>query len=133
MTTLSSRELQASREYHRRREERERRRREGQRTSVLKKLRAQVRRLAPQFPGIRAVYVFGSVLQPGRFKSSSDLDLALEIDDLEQEGPFALALEESLGWPIDVRPYEGAVRQAVETDGETIYEREDPSTRAVTP
>ena len=34
-------------------------------------------------------YLFGSLLRPGRFHAASDVDVAVECDDLEAETPFA--------------------------------------------
>lgn len=96
-----------------------RRQREELRLEVLEKARAEIRRLAPDFPGLREVHLFGSVTEPDRFTRNSDIDLAVESDDLEQETPFARALEEVLDRPVDVRPHTGPIRTAVETSGET--------------
>lgn len=128
MSTRTTQEVDPEiyRAYHRRRDAERRQRREELRTSVLVETRAAIRRVAPRYPAIRAVHLFGSLLEPERFRVGSDVDLALEIDDLEQEGPFARALEEALGRPVDVRPFVGPIRRTVEQGGETVYEREDP-------
>ena len=112
------------REYHARREQALREQREALRRDVLEQARTAVQRLAPQFPAVRAVYLFGSILQPGRFYDRSDVDLALDCDDLKQETPFWRALEETLERNVDLRPRIGAVARAVEHYGERCYERE---------
>lgn len=112
------------REYHARRNAERRAAREALREHALAAARAAIRRFAPQFPEIRAVYLFGSVLQPGWFTDRSDVDVAVEIDDIEAEGPFVRALEAELHRQVDLRPFAGAVREAVETAGEKVYERE---------
>jgi predicted nucleotidyltransferase len=118
------------REYHARREAERRAAREALRERELAATRAAIRRFAPRFAAIRAVYLFGSVLQPGWFTETSDVDVAVEVDDLEAEGPFVRALEAELRRPVDLRPYAGAIREAVETGGEKVYEREVPHPRA---
>jgi len=117
-------------EYHARREQARREEREALRGEVLEKSRSAIRRLAPQFPAIRAVYLFGSVLAPGRFLPDSDVDVALDSDDLEVETPFWRGLEDALQRNVDLRPREGAVARAVEDSGERCYEREVPGPRA---
>lgn len=111
-------------EYHARRNAERRAAREALRERELAAARAAIRLFAPRFSAIRAVYLFGSVLQPGWFTAASDVDVAVEIDDLEAEGPFVRALEAELHRPVDLRPYAGAIREAVETEGEKVYERD---------
>ncbi len=112
------------REYHARRDAERRTMREALRERTLTAAREAIRRLAPQYPAIREVFLFGSVLQQGWFTEASDLDVAADVDDLEVEGPFVRALEAELHRTVDLRPLEGAVRHAVETEGERVYERE---------
>ena len=121
---LEAAEKLTPREYHARRDAERRAAREALRERTLSAARAAIRRLAPRYPAIREVFLFGSVLQPGWFTDASDLDVAAEIDDLEVEGPFVRALEAELRWQVDLRPLEGAVRHAVETEGERVYGRE---------
>jgi predicted nucleotidyltransferase len=116
----------SSREYHARREQVRREEREALRGEVLEQARSAIRRLAPQFPAIRAVYLFGSVLAPGRFLPDSDVDVALDSDDLEAETPFWRGLEDALRRNVDLRPREGGVARAVEDSGERCYERKVP-------
>lgn len=114
------------REYHARRDQALRDEREALRREVLEQARRAIQRLAPQFPAVRAVYLFGSVLQPGRFHARSDVDVAVDCDDLKQETPLWRALEETLERNVDLRPRTGAVARAVEDYGERCYEREVP-------
>ena len=132
--TLESMDLETAekltpREYHARRDAELRAAREGLRERTLTAARAAIRRLAPRHPAVRQVALFGSVLQPGWFTDASDVDVAAVVDDLEAEGPFVRALERELGRRVDLRPLEGAVRRAVETEGERVYEREAPDPR----
>ena len=110
-------------EYHARREQARRDEREALRGKVLEQARTAIRRLAPRFPAIRAVYLFGSVLAPGRFLPDSDVDVALDSDDLQAETPFWRGLEDALRRNVDLRPREGPVALAVEDSGEQCYER----------
>jgi predicted nucleotidyltransferase len=107
-------------EYHAQREQARREEREALRREVLGQARTAIRGLVPRFPAIRAVYLFGSVLAPGRFLPDSDVDVAIDCDDLETETPFWRALEESLHRNVDLRPRTGAVAQAVEDSGERV-------------
>jgi predicted nucleotidyltransferase len=125
--SISSRDLAPYREYHARRERRRLERREALRQDCLRATKAGIRRLAPEFAAIRALYLFGSLLQVGRFTEHSDIDVAIECDDLETEGRFRRALEEDLRRNVDLRLHEGGVAWAVEAYGECVYEREVPA------
>ena len=114
------------REYHARRERELREQREALRQAVLERAREAIRRSAPRFPAIHAVYLFGSILKPGRFRPDSDVDVAIDCDDLKAETPFWSALEDALERNVDLRPRVGPVAQAVEDYGELSYEREVP-------
>jgi len=81
----------AAREYHARRQKERRAQREA------------IRRRAPRYPAIGAVYLFGSVLQPGRFTSGSDVDVAVEGADVDTESRVWRALEEDCGGAVDLR------------------------------
>src|SRR5262249_49427497 len=116
--------LQPYREYHARRERELLARKEALRFDVLAQARAAIRRLAPDFPALRAVYLFGSILKIGRFHSSSDVDVAIDCADLETEHPFWGALEDALERNVVLLPRVGRVAQAVEVSGEPVYERE---------
>ena len=116
------------REYHARRRAEQRARREAFQERKLTQAREAIRRLAPEYPGLRTVHLFGSVLESKRFRENSDIDVAVESDDLEAETPFARALEEALGMPVDLRPINGALGRTVHNTGERVYERTDAGT-----
>jgi len=97
--------------------------REALRRAWLEKTRRAVDELAPRFPGIAAVHVFGSLVKAGRFSERSDLDLAIDVADLATESQFWHALEEELEHDVDLRPRQGAVARAVADYGECVYER----------
>jgi predicted nucleotidyltransferase len=118
------------REYHARREQALHEEREALREEVLERARSAILRLAPGFSAIRAVYLFGSVLAPDRFLPDSDIDVAIDSDDLGVETPFWRGLEDALQRNVDLRPREGAVARAVESFGERCYERKVPDPRA---
>lgn len=118
--------LRPFREYHVRRERQLRQEREGLRLEVLERVREAIRRLAPQFPAVQAVHLFGSILRSGRFRPDSDIDVAIEDDDVAVETPFWQALEEAVARDVDLRPRIGPVARAVEEGGELCYEREAP-------
>jgi predicted nucleotidyltransferase len=117
------------REYHQRRGEERLREREALRAEVLESVRAAVLRLAPRFPAVQTVYLFGSLVQPGCFRPGSDVDLAVECDDLETESRFWRALEEDLHREVDLRSRRGGVARAVEAYGERCYDRDLPAAR----
>ncbi len=120
------RDLAPYRDYHARRSRERLEQRETRRQRYLEAARAGIRRLSPALTHIRAVYLFGSLLQPGRFTRRSDIDVAIECDDIAIEGRFRRALEDELRQDIDLRPLEGRVASAVELYGECAYEREVP-------
>jgi predicted nucleotidyltransferase len=114
----------SSREYHARRDRERRAEEEAFRLEALERAREAIRVRAPEFPAIRAAYLFGSILQQGRFHRESDVDVAIDCDDLESETPFWRVLERALERNVDLRPREGPIAQAVEDYGELVYERE---------
>ncbi|MCG8456393.1 MAG: nucleotidyltransferase domain-containing protein [Holophagales bacterium] len=109
-----------AREYHARRERERREALEAHRHEMLERARRAIRRHLPEHPAIRGVYLFGSILKPGRFHSRSDVDVAVEADTIEAESPFARALEQDLGVFVDLRPLDGAVAEAVAEEGEEV-------------
>jgi len=114
-------------EYHRRREAEKLALREAERRQVLEQVGEAVSRIAPRYPAIRTVYLFGSILQPGRFTPHSDVDLAVDCDDLASETPFWRDMEIALQRNVDLRPRAGAIERAVEAYGELCYARKtDP-------
>ena len=75
------------------------RERETLRQDILGQLRTALREFAPA----ESVIVFGSLLKPGRFSESSDVDLALEHEPPAMSiYQLTSLLAESLGRPVDV-------------------------------
>lgn len=103
--------------------------RERTRQAILSGLRRSVRSIAPRFPGIRRVYLFGSLLRPGAPRLDSDVDIAIEGTVCAQDY-FALwqYLEDaSGGWPVDLVDLDSSLHFAsrIRETGELIYGRSD--------
>lgn len=117
-------DMEAVRQYHRQRDAKRRLQSEADRLTWLVRTRDTIMRLAPDYPEIERVYLFGSLMQPGRFRPDSDLDVAVLSSTVEAESVFWRALEQALQRDVDVRPYVGAIVDAVAWFGEQVYERE---------
>jgi len=122
---MMSTDLEAARRHYRQREVRRRAERETERQRWLQRVREAVSRVARLCPGVRQVFLFGSLVQPGRFRPNSDIDVALECDTLETESMFWRALEQELGRDVDVRPLSGIIAEVVMSEGELVYGRQD--------
>lgn len=116
-------DVEAARQHYHEREARQRAQRETERQRWLQGVRQAVSRVVSHYPGVRRVYLFGSVVQPGRFRPGSDIDVAVECDSLETESAFWRALEQELGRDVDVRPLTGVVAEIVAANGEQVYGR----------
>jgi len=127
MAELSQTALAQARAYHTHHEERRRQEREALRQEWYRKAKEAILQLAPHYPQLHAVYLFGSLIQPGRFGTNSDIDVAVECDDPATESRFWQELEAVLQTPVDLRPCRGAVSWAVSRQGECIYAREIPA------
>ncbi len=119
--------IQAAKEYHHRRNAQMREQREAHRQEWPRRVQIAISALAPNFPAITQLYLFGSIVQPGRFRVDSDIDVAVESRSVEMESEFWQALEQSLQRNIDMRPLAGPIAQAVEAYGAKVYERESPA------
>lgn len=98
--------------------------REARRKKALKEIKAVAPTLLPQYPAIKAVYLFGSVLRFGRFQPNSDIDVAIEGGAAEDYFAFWRDLQEALpDWLIDLRdlPPDTLFTQRVYETGEKIY------------
>jgi predicted nucleotidyltransferase len=114
-------EWRAARVYNRRRQARRRAEREAERQHWLERAREAILRVATAHPGVRRVYLYGSLVQPGRFRADSDIDVAVACDSLESETPFWRDLERALGRDVDLRPLTGPIEEAATTTGEQVY------------
>ena len=113
--------LASFRQYHQQRTARVLQQREQLRVAWLQRTHEVIGNLAPQFPAIQQVALFGSIAKPGRFHDTSDIDVAVICLDVEQESRFWRALEEKLQRDVDLRPLSGPISQAVQQYGAVIY------------
>ena len=113
--------LASFKQYHQQRTVRVLQQREQLRTAWLHRAQEVIGLLAPQFPAIQQVALFGSIAKPGRFHHQSDIDVAVICLDAEQESRFWRALEEALQWDVDLRPLSGPISQAVQQYGAVVY------------
>ena|GEM_PF-618523 len=116
-------DIESARAYHHTREAQRRAQQEAARQQQLEAAQAAIARLAPRYAGIRQVYLFGSLVQPGRFRADSDIDVALVCDTLETESAFWAALERELQRDVDVRPLVEPLIDVVTQIGRLVYER----------
>jgi predicted nucleotidyltransferase len=118
--------IRQAREHFYRREEERKQAREARRQTRYQAVRETVQRMAPDFPAVRVVYLYGSLVQPGRFRADSDVDIAVVCDDLAEESRFWGVLEQALQCEVDVRPCTGtAIADVVGFYSELVYERQD--------
>jgi len=118
-------DIEAARQYYKQREAQRYVQREGYRQAWLQRVREAISRLAVVYPGVQRVYLFGSLVRPGRFRVSSDIDIAVECDTVQTESAFWHALEQELQRDVDVRPLAGVIRDVALTEGEQVYGRQD--------
>lgn len=119
-------DIAAARQNLQARAERKRAEREARRTRATLAVTKAVAQVAPRFPKVQRVYLFGSVTRPGAFRLDSDVDVAIEGLGVEEYFPVWRAIEEAApDWNIDVRditaPSDFADR--VRRTGRLIYER----------
>lgn len=114
------------REYQQQRQQKQWQERETLRQEKLAQIITTIQQIAPTLPAIDQVYLFGSVVQPGRFSPRSDIDVAVECHHLTSESDFWRLLEQKMNWPIDVRPYVGPIILSVAAHGQKVYERTSP-------
>lgn len=118
-------DLEAARQHYHESQARRRAAREDERQRWLQRVRDVVSSLAPSYPGVRRLFLFGSLAQAGRFRTKSDIDLAVECDTPETESALWRALERALRRDVDLRPLTGAIAEAVAEGGELLYGRQD--------
>lgn len=103
---------------------RERQERESRREAALQMVRSVVPSIIAQYPGVKAAYIFGSILRPNAFRIDSDIDIAIEGDSAEEYFALWRELEAALSdWFIDLRDLPAGTRfaQRVYETGEKIY------------
>jgi len=118
-------DFKTAREYYYRREQQRYAQREAERQEWLQRLREAIARIAPKYPDLQRVYLFGSLTRPGQFSPTSDIDIAVESDTVETESAFWQALEQKLKRDVDVRPLTGPIKEEATHFGEKVYERKN--------
>lgn len=109
------------------REERARAKRELRRQTALKAATDAIRSRVADYPALRRVYLFGSVLRQGAFKPRSDIDIAVEGVDAVDFFSLWRDLEEAMpDWAVDLRDLVPGSKFAlrVQERGRIVYERE---------
>lgn len=114
-------DVELARRHYREREAQRLTEREAERQHWLQRTREAIRRVAQRYPTVRRVYLFGSIVQAGRFRPDSDIDVAVECDTVETESAFWRDLERELKRDVDLRPLVGDIAEAVLSRGEQVY------------
>lgn len=122
-TNITGESVSESRAYHNRRAQAQRAARESYRLHWLDESKRAIAELAPKYPEIAKVYLYGSIVQPGRFRADSDIDFAIEADSIEVETPLWRSLEQTLRREIDLRPLLPPITLSVDAYGELVYAR----------
>jgi predicted nucleotidyltransferase len=84
-----------------------------------------IAQIAPLYPQVQRVYLFGSITQPGYFRLDSDIDVAVEGTDAKTYFALWRDLEQACpGWSIDLRELKtpSYFTTAVRAQGELVYE-----------
>ncbi len=119
----------AAKAYHAQRAAKRLQARERLRLGKLAAIRTAIKQIVPAYPMIQAVYLFGSVMQNGRFTTKSDIDIAIQCNPqnacLPIETELWRKLEEAVQWEVDLRPYTPPLTQAVANYGECVYARKN--------
>ena len=118
----------AAKIYHAQRATKRLQEREQLRLDKLAAIRTAIKQIVPAYPMIQAVYLFGSVMQNGRFIPKSDIDIAIQCHPqnacLPIETELWHKLEEAVQWEVDLRPYLPPIIQAIADYGECVYARD---------
>jgi predicted nucleotidyltransferase len=104
--------------------------REERRQEALMAIMPFLSTLAAATTSIQALYLFGSVTQPGQFHLHSDIDIGIVGATAEDYFIFWRELESALPeWLFDVRDVsdDAYFSQRVKETGLLLYERTDPS------
>jgi predicted nucleotidyltransferase len=99
--------------------------REARRQQVREVAIAAILQVLRHYPDITQVYLFGSIIQPGRFHSHSDIDIAVAGSDAATYFALWRDLEAACpNWFIDLREINqpSCFADTVRQFGELIYE-----------
>lgn len=116
--------IQAYRQSYQARLQRDLEKREAGRKKALEEVKAVAPVIAAKYPAVKTVYLFGSILRPGAFRTDSDIDLAVEGGSAEDYFALWRELQEAMpGWFIDLRdlPSGTLFTQRVQETGEKIH------------
>lgn len=124
-TALSAVEIARYRQSFQQRAQKRLAAHEERREQARQAARNAITIVMPRYPMVQRVYLFGSVVRPGAFRSSSDIDVGIEGADMALCFDIWRDLERTAaGWQFDVRllesedPFSERVRQK----GEVVYE-----------
>ena len=125
--------IAAARQNLQARTERERVTRETRRAAAKQAVAEAIKRVVADFPELKRVYLFGSVVRPNAFRSDSDVDVAVEgVNTADYFAVWRAIEAETPGWTIDLRditrPSEFSDR--VRLTGVLVYERSDQSSES---
>ena len=130
MFTTSKNTIQTYRQHFQTRLRRQRERQEAARLQALQAIHERIPDLLAVYPSVRRAYLFGSVIHPGTFHTSSDIDIAVEGMTVQEYFALWRALEQALPeWRIDLcditapSPFVACIHRT----GVLLYERTDPS------
>jgi predicted nucleotidyltransferase len=101
---------------------------EKRRERALKAAVKAITTTVSDYPEVRRVFLFGSVLRAGGFRPDSDVDIAVEGANASDYFSLWRDLEEAMpGWTVDLRDFVPGSHFAsrVQARGYLVYERED--------
>jgi len=125
-TSLSADEIARYRQSFQQRAERRLATKEKQREKARQAACDAIETVMPDYPSVQQVYLFGSVITPGVFKDSSDIDVGIEGADMALCFDIWRDLERVVSnWQFDVRPLESEdpFSERIRQKGELVYER----------
>lgn len=125
-SALSAKEIARYRQSFQQRAQKRLAAREEQRAQARQAARNAITTVMPRYPMVQRVYLFGSVVRPGAFRSSSDIDVGIEGADMALCFDIWRDLErEAAGRQFDVRPLEpeDPFSERVRQRGELIYDQ----------
>lgn len=108
---------------------------EARREAALASMRRGLPLAAARVPAVRRLYLFGSVLIPGAFRSDSDIDVGVD-GDLSADEFFALWREiddAAPGWETDLVELDRArvhFADRVRKEGELVYAAGNPDAQS---
>lgn len=105
--------------------------REKRRHEALQAVQDRAAAILVAYPSVQRAYLFGSIVRPGAFYPTSDIDIALEGTTAADYFAVWRDLEQALPeWIIDVREITGhsPFADLIRDTGVLVYERTNPAT-----